>query len=129
MELTMQMRCDDEWYNSMLNECRAGELSNDNHAFLHYKDTTVPGSWLSTTGATACGCCDDLITCTPKEIRQKECQQCQAERIRRARVVGSIPNDNRIHDHFKGAVSIVANNDLKYDICKRRAAEFARDTG
>ena len=30
---------------------------------------------------------------------------------------------------FKHALSIVAYNDIKFDTCKRRAAEFARNTG
>ena len=30
---------------------------------------------------------------------------------------------------FKDAVAIVPNNDLKNEICKRRMAQFARETG
>jgi len=112
----------------VLDECRESTLSEDNHAFLHFKNTTVPGSWESAINKAACGVCDGLKSLSPADIRQQECTVCKAERRRRARVVGSIPDDKRLQHQFNGAVSIVANNDLKYDICKRRAAEYARNT-
>ena len=38
--------------------------------------------------------------------------------------------DNRMSsDEFRNAISIVANNDLKDQICKQGTAQFARDTG
>ena len=129
-ELVQQMRSEgDSWYCSVLDECRDGCLSADNHAFLHYQDTSVPGSWDFCTNSTKCHICNKLVEKTPSEIRAQECEVCHDERLRRARVIGSIPQDTRMQDSFSDAVSIVANNDMKYDICKRRAAEFARNTG
>lgn len=40
-ELTEPIRCKDRWYNEFLEECRAMNLSKDNHAFLHGEETTV----------------------------------------------------------------------------------------
>ena len=38
-------------------------------------------------------------------------------------------NDKRMNEpKFKKAIAIVANNDLKYEICKVRAAAHARET-
>ena len=129
-ELVQQMRCGgDPWYAGVLDECRDGCLSCDNHAFLHYEDTSVPGSWNFTNCATECKSCDHLAGQDPMHIRSEECTSCQMERMRRARVQGCIPNDTRLHNEFSDAISIVANNDLKYDICKRKAAEYARNTG
>ena len=130
VQLEKQVRCDDEWYQCILGECHRGELSENNHAFLHYNPTHVPGSWSFTKGTSECGKCDHLVGSSREYIWNHDCTQCRAERIRRARVMGSIPNDTRIQEpRFKQAITVVANNDLKFDICKRKAAEFARDTG
>ena len=45
-ELTRRFRCEDEWWNVVLDEIRTLQLSDDNHAFLHGLPTSVPGSWL-----------------------------------------------------------------------------------
>ena len=52
-ELTECKRCDDKWLQGVQQEIRIGELSKDTHAFLHGRDTTVPGSWEN--GDVTCG--------------------------------------------------------------------------
>ena len=44
-ELTECERCDDPWLREVQEEIRNGKLSPNNHAFLHGRRTTVPGSW------------------------------------------------------------------------------------
>ena len=64
---------------------------------------------------------------------EHECTECIVERGRRCRVYNSgimKDRDNRMSsDEFRNAISIVANNDLKDQICKQGTAQFARDTG
>ena len=42
-ELTRRFRCEDEWWDVVLDEIRTLQLSNDNLAFLHGLPTSVPG--------------------------------------------------------------------------------------
>ena len=71
--------------------------------------------------------CNKLIGQIPKKVLAKERLACKEERSRRVQVVK--PGDTRLkQDRFKSAVTIVANTDLKYEICKVRAAEYARQT-
>ena len=125
VELKIQQRCEDHWYMEVQQECRVGNLSESNHNFLHGMPTSVPGCWLDNLGAS---------TCKNKCIAEEhECTECIAERERRCRVYNSgfmNGRDNRMSsDEFRNAISIVANNDLKDQICKQGTAQFARDTG
>ena len=45
-ELIVAYRSKDTWWNSVLNHIRVLQLSDDDYAFLHGTETTVPGSWL-----------------------------------------------------------------------------------
>ena len=45
-ELTERVRCEDEWLLDVQEEMRAGELSEDTHAFLHGLPTSVVGTYL-----------------------------------------------------------------------------------
>ena len=84
--------------------------------------TSVPGCWLGNIGGSTCN-----KKCTAEE------HECIDERERRCRVYNSgitEGRDNRMSsDEFRNAISIIANNDLKDQICKQCAAQFARDTG
>lgn len=63
------------------------------------------------------------------EDEGQRCEVCYLERRRRCRVASG-PNDPMLRSKkFKFAVSVVANNDLKYEIGKRRAADYAKTTG
>ena len=91
-ELVQQERCEDPWYLTMLDECRAGQLSEDNCNFLHGRRTSVPGSWMAviTNPHTMCGmdACTELAyrKAIPDDILEHECSVCKTERSRRARV-------------------------------------------
>ena len=52
-ELMHCERCDDAWLREVQEEVRQGDLSVNNHAFLHGQATTVPGSWVN--GDVECG--------------------------------------------------------------------------
>ena len=125
VELTIQERCKDYWYMAVQQECRVGNLSERNHKFLHGLPTGVPGCWMDNVQGSTCS-----AKCA---VQEQECGECIAERERRCRVFDSgimKGRDNRMaSDEFRNAVAIVANNDLKDQICKQGTAQFARDTG
>jgi hypothetical protein len=137
-ELTQPMRCKDAWYNEVLEECRMGELSDNNYNFLHGLPTTVPGSYRA--GRPQCGNapCErtmQLMSRMPLTreaigaLNLGECQTCRHERQSRRRVARG-PEDPRFREKkFVDALLIVANNDVKYDINKRRALHFAAMNG
>jgi len=112
------------------------------HSFLHGEMTTVTGSYLKRDDNPQCGnkACKALCSrhstvspATPAEIAAAEggCACCRKHRAVRKRVACNA-DELKLYlkqRKFKHAVSIVAYNDIKFDTCKRRAAEFARDTG
>ena len=81
-ELTTCERTRDAWLTQVQNEFRRGELTDDSHAFLHGRPTSVPGSW--TTGELLCrqlGCLALLQPPVDKEtILRNECEQRARER-------------------------------------------------
>ena len=105
-------------------ECHVGNLFERNHNFLHGMPTSVLGCWLGSLGASTCSnkCIAGVHGCT----------RCIAKRERRCRVYNSGSmngRDNRMPSaESRDAMSIVAINDLKDQICKQGAAQFARDT-
>ena len=135
-ELETPYRCLDKWYLEVQEQCRFGRLSDDNYNFLHGLETTTPGSW--TTGAAECGDprCQQLPDLwreqrnTPWETRRDmECTVCKAERRSRCRVATSAQDPRFQSDKFALAVSVVANNDVKYDTNKKRTLHFAQQSG
>ena len=128
-ELVQQERCEDPWYSIMLDECRAGQLSEDNCNFLHGKPTLVPGSWMADTcGAyTMCGLpqCMELAhnKTSPDVILQNECSVCRAERTRRTRVAAG-EDDPRFQEKMSSAVLIVPNNDIKSHANKKKSSSL-----
>ena len=52
-ELVECERTADGWLREVQDQIRNGNLSEDNHRFLHGKATNVPGSWLE--GRVQCG--------------------------------------------------------------------------
>ena len=132
-ELTAPYRCDDAWWNSVLNQIRILQLSDEDHAFLHGHETSVPGSWLN--GQAACGnrSCANLRqkwqTMQEQGVswqsrRRLECAICSMERKSRQRV---LPEEAQLHgpplEHVPCAVP---NNDLRYEINKLRSRLFAK---
>ena len=135
-ELVQCERCDDAWLREVQSEVRNGDLSLNNHAFLHGAVTTVPGSWVA--GDVACGRaqCRALAHFGGKRpaphkgdqatyIQEKECSECKKERKSKA-LVAHAANDSRFaQDDFLAATAIFPNNDLKYETNKVRAKAYA----
>ena len=128
IELVEQIRCVDPWWNDVLQEFRIGQLTQNTHAYLHGKGTDTPGTWRAGKGIDwgdssdeYRGCrqaqCKDLIGASWDIVHHRECKECKLERQRRTRVAAH--KDRRLKaDNFKAAIAIVANNDLKHQICK-----------
>ena len=143
VELKEQVRCDDPWWCSVLDEFRYATLTEMTHAFLHGKQTRRTGTWLGNKTLCKNKTCEKLCAAAEKheedgdkkamdsdlkQIKEHECKKCRKERSRRTRVVDG-PTDSRLREaRFETAVTIVANNDMKCDICKTKAREYARRT-
>ena len=102
--VTELVRCErtaDTWLTEVQEQLRYGELSQDNHAFLHGHGTSVPGSW--TKGAPACcrSLCGALVGKSPEEIRQRECGTCRKERASRHLV--ACDKDPRLRGSLRGS--------------------------
>ena len=139
MELTIQSRIDDNWYNSVVNECRNGALSTESYYFLMGLPTRHAGSWCSDGKGKewlACGnkkCesfpqkCAELIKKGRSfiEMRGEECSSCQEERDRRNRLITE--DDPRITQQpFLEAPYVNKNNQPKYHAALLRAVEIAK---
>ena len=129
-ELLQCERTRDTWLTDVQDQLRHGQLSNDNHAFLHGRPTAVPGSW--TAGRVACGklSCAALVStrATPEYILQHECATCANDRVSRE-LVARGSEDPRFHAEFANAVSIFGTNDIKYHVNKVRAVQWATSRG
>ena len=139
IELTDQMRIDDNWYNELLMECRSGRLSVEMYNFFLGLPTEHAGSWLPSDGdAQLLQCktpaCADLPrkwrhaafnNTTWDAMRAMECSVCKQERERRNRLIE--PHDKRIHsDDFKSAPYVHRKNKPKYHAMLLRAEEHAK---
>jgi len=119
--LKQPQRCKDPWWNEVLAQCREMRLSKDNHNFLHGESTTVPGSW-----------CDGVPLCGKEECeklwqeQQKECSTCREHRQKRHRVLTESAKKHLRQNPAAEVPVIVANNDVKADLNKRRARYWAR---
>ena len=143
-ELTKLMRCDDEWYNSFLGQCRVGNLSMEDYSYFHGLPT------LASPCAGKCGCNDDVVDdsvlgpcrktwkerfsggCADMAALQTspdgECAECRAERAKRHRVLTnteSLAPELR-SDPFSGAPALYTFNVPRYFATNLRAREFAK---
>jgi len=129
-ELEESERCrEDAWLQEVQVEIREGRLSENNHAFLHGRETTVCGSW--TNGAATCG----NAKCTSLSLygstwnnlleAEKTCTHCAESRRQRTRVATSADDSRFLEQKFVDAPAIFPNNDIKYDVNKQRARRFA----
>ena len=134
-ELTHCFRCDDAWWNEVLDEIRVLKLSSDNHAFLHGEATSVPGSWLA--GKPSCGKRGCLAL--PEQWKKSreswharrpaEREQCQKERQSRRRVLSDGGLKLLAEEAHEFTPTAVPNNDVRYEINKLRAQMFAKRRG
>jgi len=153
-ELVETKRFDDAWYAAVLNECRAGALSDESYAFLHGLPTNNPGSWCPGSHAPSCGdlrCAnlaeewrglgrgsnaslDGPVEGRPRDLlpfdqweehAKQECGACQTERERRCRLF--TPQDAECQqDVFLEAPYVHQNNEPKYHALLLRAQEYAK---
>ena len=98
-EFDVCKRIHDEWYASVIDECRAGHLHPENYSLLHGYPTLCCGSWITRTQKLQCGseACFKVMHELWPQMRQgkstwdvaqlMECKFCQAERLRRRRVL------------------------------------------
>jgi hypothetical protein len=114
-------RCKDPWWNEVLAQCREMKLTKDNHSFLHGTPTAVPGSWCC--GAPLCGKKGCLKLW---QEQQQECRTCKEHRQKRQRVLTASAKKHLRQNPAAEVPVIVANNDVKADLNKRRARYWAR---
>ena len=122
-ELTECVRTEDEWLYAVQQEMRHGRLSLDSWKFLHgHSDTSVPGSWVN--GRCTCGhACEETW-----KLRRQECDTCQLERKSKHLVMNDATDKRHLQEKFLAAPAIFPNNDIKYEVNKRRAQIFAAET-
>ena len=95
--------------------------------FLHGRPTTVSGSWCK--GQSLCGNAGCANLEQTIDIQNLECRICNKERADRCRVISGL-DDGRLQDPtFVKAPAIFANNDIKFDVNKKRARIYAATTG
>ena len=126
-ELTECVRTEDDWLYSLQEEIREGKMSEDNWHFLHGRPTKVPGSWINGKCACACDNCEKLVG--SPHVMAEECDVCKEDRRSRHRVQNDPHDDRHLEEKFIRAPCIFPNNDIKFDVNKRRAMLFAAATG
>ena len=110
-------------------ELREGRLSENSHAFLHGAATTVTGSW--TNGAVRCGntqcqrLSEDNASWEEIQACEQTCRICSDARQRRKRVATDAADARFTDTKFVDAPAIFPNNDIKYDVNKQRARQYA----
>ncbi|HIF22532.1 MAG TPA: hypothetical protein EYQ27_11655, partial [Gemmatimonadetes bacterium] len=124
-ELEECVRTEDPWLLEVQQQMRDGELSEDNWNFLHGRPTKVPGSWENR----HCGChnpiCEKLSGAA--DIEEKECSKCKGERESKCRVIQHLDDSRTREEKFLAAPAIFPNNDIKYEVAKKRAQIFAAE--
>ena len=151
-ELTQLMRCDDEWYNHFLKQCRVGKLSMEDYAYFHGLPTLAsPCCPTQDRRGDACTCNGDIendpIMGGPYRkdwknqflhgnldmaqfllSNEAECQLCRAERSRRHRVLTpNAPLDPALRQPpFTGAPALYTFNVPRYFATNLRAKEWAK---
>ena len=131
VELTQQMRVEDEWYSAFLDQCRAGYLDDEMYNFIIGFPTEHCGSWMPLTGngnssnAGFASCRNPTCMNLHKTWRHMfeeghnwqtmvsmECAECKSERERRNRWL--VEKDPRLHNEpFLIAPYVHKNNDPK----------------
>ena len=123
-ELLQCERNHDEWLQEIQNQLRHGELSDENHAFLHGRMTQSPGSICK--GRLMCGQpkCRQLMQekASPTMILAQECQTCRHERNSKKLVLHGRPDN----PSFTQAEAILPTNAVKYHVNKLRTHEWAK---
>ena len=141
-QLEHSERTDDVWLQSVQEEFRYGKLTVDTHAFLHGKPTLLPGSAIN--GGAKCGSewCKSraaliktmedgakrqgaLRETFASETMRDECEECKKERKKRILVAESAQDLRFPEEKFMRAPAVFPNNDVKYEVNKKRALGYA----
>ena len=138
-ELTAPNRTSDPWLQEVLQQDREGRESWEVYCFTHGLPTKNVGSWLPGTSRPSCGNhdCELLAVEWLKQRRQgftwearksSECSKCQAERVRRCRVLypGGMTDNKHMEEPFVHAPYIHPWNAPKYHAQQLRAIAFAK---
>ena len=123
-ELVQCERTHDAWLQELQDQLRHGQLSDENHAFLHGRMTKTPGSVCK--GRVTCGQanCQRLMQqqAPASIVGAQECDVCKSERTSKALVLHGKPGEAC----FAGADAILPTNAVKYHVNKLRAHEWAK---
>ena len=123
-ELFQCERTHDEWLQELQEQLRHGELSDENHAFLHGRITKSPGSVCK--GRVTCGQakCQRLMQqqSPASVVWAQECIVCKRERASKALVL----DGKRVDACVAEADAILPTNAVKYHVNKLRAQEWAK---
>ena len=154
-ELTLPMRCDDTWYNSVLTKCRLGKLDFKTYCLLHGLPTLTPAGWEGKVTPQDCSCTAKVkllpgttnvyykeawanlflegwsgsdIIFSQKELAPSECETCARKRHSCKRVLphGPVTNMGLHEEPFASAPAIFSYNNPKYFAMHLRAREFAK---
>ena len=143
-DFTQSLRCGDQWYNSILSQCRAGNMHVEAYRFLNGFPTASPTSLAKDTSrdpsCTCAGSCDndgfyipwvqDFLTrgVPGAELVAKECSVCTMQRARRGRVLDmeALPTQELDHAPFDTAPALYAYNVPRYYTLMQRSRKFAR---
>ena len=143
-DFTQSLRCGDQWYNSILSQCRAGNMHVEAYRFLNGFPTASPTSLAKDTSrdpsCTCAGSCDndgfyipwvqDFITrgVPGAGLVAKECPICTMQRARRGRVLDmeALPTQELDHAPFDTAPALYAYNVPRYYTLMQRSRKYAR---
>ena len=98
-ELKVSKRIKDAWYSSVIDECRAGNLSDDNYNFLHGYPTLVCGSWQHGEEPPTCGCQKELSATFDR------CRECLLTNKHGQQTIDEITHGQQAMDTTKAPLS------------------------
>ena len=126
--VTELVRCErtaDAWLTEVQQQLRYGQLSNDNHAFLHGRPTSVPGSWVSLAASPAAT--RFVQTLRPERIAGANSSP-RMQPVQDGAMHASTRRQQRRSARgrsIRGCRGHFPTNDIKYHANKLRALEWA----
>ena len=130
LELKQNLRSgEDQWFSSVLDECRLGALQEDNYNFLHALPTSAPITFLFHRLKDSGGWRHDFERCSGEH----RCQDCLQEVARRNRVLDITTGSNQAAEtltdaRFKYCMLITPFNKAVFQFAIHRAQSFATAT-
>jgi hypothetical protein len=137
IELNMQMRVEDDWFNDFLMQCRAGDLEDEMYNFFMGFPTEHCGTWMpggtaakqhNKCGQSACALLHvkwkamAMRNHSWEEMQALECMACKGERQRRNRLMQQ--SDPRVRQQpFLDVLYVHENKEPQYHDALLRAVE------